>query len=404
MKVLLLVMDGAGDVGEKTPLSMARKPNMEKLARSGQVGLLDIGYRKNVDSDVGYLTLLGCFSRDSYPGRGYLEALAIPGLEVREGDVCIRGDFATLDSRGMITDRRAGRDETGLERFASLLDGMEIDGIRFSVRKSMGHRVVIVMRGRGLSCDVFPNDPKRTGVPEPQVQARSPSGKKTASALNRFLYRTRKILSGRKENRTRKKPANTILIRNLGLAGRAESLEAKYGMSGACVAGVAIAKGVARFLGMDVIDVPGATGMPETNLKGKFGAARKALEGHGLVFLHVNGTDIASHDRKPELKRKLIGDIDQELGKLIRKINLKETIVIVTCDHRTASSPGWKGYEHVDLPVPVLISGGSIPVRENSGFSEPSCGKGFRIKGNGLIGLALELGKGHSGRRGRILP
>src|SRR4030042_829532 len=167
MKILLVVLDGAGDTGNQTPLSLASKPNMDGLARQGRLGLLDMGYKKDVDSDVGYLNLLGCYSKQDYPGRGYLEALGL-GLDPGPKDVCIRANFATLDASGTLTDRRAGRDETGLEELAERLDGMEIDGVKFSCRKSSGPRLVMVPSGEGLSEKIEPNDPKRAGGATPQ--------------------------------------------------------------------------------------------------------------------------------------------------------------------------------------------------------------------------------------------
>jgi 2,3-bisphosphoglycerate-independent phosphoglycerate mutase len=408
MRILLLVMDGAGDTGKGTPLSLARKPAMDGLARRGRVGLLDMGYGKvaSAESDVGYLSLLGCFSKATYPGRGYLEALAFPGLRIREGDVCIRANFATLDREGTLQDRRAGRDETGLDGLAGLLDGMEIDGVRFLVRRLSGHRVLIVMRGQGLSDAIVPNDPKRTGVPLPQVGARGPQAKRTASTLNRFLYRAHGLLSRAPENGKRGLAANAVLIRNAGMRKDSLSLDGALFASaagrpalqggGCCIAGVPIAWSVARFLGMDVIRVKGATGMPETNLRGKFDAAGKALRRYGLVFLHVNGTDILSHDRKPDGKRRMIEAIDAELGRLLEGMDLGQTIVIVTCDHRTASSPDWKGYEHLDMPVPVLIAGGGVAAGGEGKFDEASCERGFVIRGNALLGFALSLAGGRA--------
>ena len=114
MKIILIVLDGAGDLPDKsgnTPLSLANKPNIDSLAKRGQAGLLDVGYKgsnKDVNSDVGYMVLLGCYSKEEYPGRGYIEALGT-GLNPGPDDICIRGNFATLDKNGNIKDRRAGR-------------------------------------------------------------------------------------------------------------------------------------------------------------------------------------------------------------------------------------------------------------------------------------------------------
>jgi len=359
MKYLLIVLDGGGDIGRETPLSLADKPNIDCLAKSGRVGLLDLKYERVVDSDIGYLKLLSSYSKEEYPGRGYLEALGI-GLNPGDNDICVRGNFATLDNRGNIVDRRAGRDETGLEYFCELLDGMEIDGVRFTVRKSVGHRVVIVMEGKNLSDRINPNDPKRVGVPLPQVSAKSNEGKFTASVLNRFVYRVNKILSREPLNRKRRLPANTIIIRSTGKKKTTRGFKERFGLKGVCISAMPVARGVAGFLGMDWIEVPGATGTINTDLRAKAKKALEAVKKYDLVFLHINGTDIVSHDRKPEEKRRFIERIDRDIVGGIKSLDMKETVVIITCDHRTASSPEYKGYEHLNLPVPVLVSGNGI--------------------------------------------
>ena len=150
MKIIMLVLDGLAEIGSRTPLKLAKKPNMNELAKRGICGTINLEYRgtnKDVNSDVGYLKLLGCYSKETYPGRGYIEVLGT-GMRPNPGDITIRGNFATLDSRGNILDRRAGRDELGLESMAEKLNGMEIDGVKFIVKKSSGHRVSILMKGK----------------------------------------------------------------------------------------------------------------------------------------------------------------------------------------------------------------------------------------------------------------
>ena len=389
MNYLMIVLDGGGDVGKRTPLSLAKKPYMDRLARNGIVGLLDMKYKDRVDSDLGYLKLLGCYSPDDYPGRGYLEALGI-GLEPGERDLCIRGNFATLNSRGTLTDRRAGRDETGLAEFCGLLDGMEIDGVRFTVRKSAGHRVVIIAQGENLSARVKPNDPKTTGVPLPQVKPLSPEAKFTTSVLNKFTYRVSKILSKQNINRKRRVPANVILLRSFGMKRETKPFNERYGLKASCISAMPVAKGVARFLGIDVINVKGATGLVNTDLDAKFSAAVESFKDHDFVFLHINGTDIVSHDRKPAEKRRFIEKIDKRIGKFMKRMDMGETVVIVTSDHRTASSPSFRGYEHTKDPVPVLISGDSVPPDRVEKFDEANAENGsFAIENNDLVKFAL---------------
>ena len=387
MKFILIVLDGAGDLGKQTPLSLAKKPNMDSLAEKGKCGLLDIGYGKTVNSDFGYLNILGCYSKEDYPGRGYIEALGV-GLKPGPKDICIRGNFATLASDGNILDRRAGRDETGLEYFCEVLDGMEIDGVRFTVRKSAGHRIVIVLQGKNLSDKIVPNDPLKTGVPLPQVGVRESKAKFTASVLNKFSSSIHKTLSKEPENKKRKLPANIILIRNIGMKKDVESFYNRFKLKACCIAGIPIAKGVARFLGMDVIGVEGANGMPNTNLGGKFEAVKGALKKYDFVFLHINGTDILSHDARPMEKKEFIEKTDREIGKL--KVS-KDVVFIITCDHRTASAPGFRGYRHTPDPVPLLISGNGIKPNSVNKFDENSCRYGLKLEENELIPYVLDL-------------
>jgi 2,3-bisphosphoglycerate-independent phosphoglycerate mutase len=202
--------------------------------------------------------------------------------------------------------------------------------------------------------------------------------------LNKFLYRANKTLSKDPINKKRKIPANTVLIRNVGHPRKTPSFQSRFGMKACCIAGIAIAKGVARYLGIDVIDVSGATGLPNTNLEGKTLAAEKALQKYDFVFLHINGTDTYSHDRKPELKKKLIEKIDNVVFSKL-KPDLKTWMAAVTCDHRTASSPEREGYEHLTEPVPFLAAGGRIRQEVNP-YTEAWCEKSrLRLEGNGLM-------------------
>ncbi|NIP40603.1 MAG: 2,3-bisphosphoglycerate-independent phosphoglycerate mutase [Candidatus Aenigmarchaeota archaeon] len=393
MKILLIILDGAADLGERTPYQIAKKPNIDSLAKNGICGLIDIGYGNRVDSDFGYLNLLGCYSKEEYPGRGYLEALGV-GLKPEENEICIRANFATLDKNGNVTDRRAGRDETGLEELAEKLDGMEIDGVHFEIKKSAGHRIVILMKGENLSKEVVPNDPYSVGVPLPQVKPRDQKAKFTASVLNKFVFKTNKILLQHPLNKRRKIPANVILIRNVGVKREVRSFKKRFGMNACCVAGIPIAKGISCFLGMDISTVPGANGMPDTNLDGKTKEALDCLKKYDFVLLHINGTDILSHDAKREGKAKFIEKIDQNLGEIIKKIDTKETVVIITSDHRTDSEKDFKHYRHTKDPVPVLVSGNGIKPDKIEKFDEYSCAKGsLFIKGNGLIPFVLKTVK-----------
>ncbi len=393
-KIVLIVLDGGADRGKDTPYRMAEKPNIQDLAKKGVCGKIDIGYRKFVESDIGFLTLLGFFDRKEYTGRGYLEALGV-NLRPKKKEVCIRGNFATLDGDGNVRDRRANREEKGLDLVCDQLDGMEIDGVRIHVKKGSGHRVVIMLEGN-VSKDVVPNDPLLEGKPLRQIAASSGKGKFTASVLNKFLYRARKIIEASGINKERKTPANTIIIRNVGIYGETESFEERYGMKACCIAGVPIAKGIARFLGMHVTDVPGATGFPNTDLKAKAEKTAESLKKHDFVWLHINGCDILAHDAKRKEKAEFVGKVDREvIGRLVKKLDMENTVIIITSDHGTDSEKDYRHYRHVRDPVPVLISGDGIRPDEVSSFDEYSCEKGsVKIKGNGLLPFVLKRIRG----------
>ncbi len=363
MKTLLIVCDGMPDKADEkngTPLSVAYHPGLDFLAENGTVGMLDLDYKKSVDTDEGVLKILGCYD-ESYPGRGYIEALST-GLEVRKGDVCFRANFATLDREGILIDRRAGRDETGLDELVSKLDSIEIDGIRFYLERALGHRIAIVMRrldGKALSWNVEGNDPKKVGVAVKQIAAKTPNAKITANALNKFLRSANKILNGHPVNRKRRIPANAILIRNIGHFTNTKSFEERYGKK-ACVIGAhSTIAGVAKFLGMDFIRPPGATGLPDTDLNSKVNAALDALKKYDFVLLHVNGFDTLAHERKRDEKTDFIERFDKSVvRKLLDRIDLNKVIIAVTSDHDSNSLT--REYAHSKGPVPFAVCGAGI--------------------------------------------
>lgn len=383
MKTLLIICDGMPDAEDNngnTPLSTAYHPGLDFLAKNGLVGLLDLKYEKTADTDEGVLKILGCYD-DSYPGRGYIEALSTD-IEINKGDVCFRANFATLDSDGMLTDRRAGRDETGLDELASSIDGIELGNIRFSVGRTVGHRLVIVMHrldGKPLSWNIEGNDPKKIGVAVKQIAAKTPNGKTTASALNKFLRKVNKILSEHPANTKRKMPANTILIRNVGHLTQTKSFEDRYNKK-ACVIGYhSTIEGVARFLGMDFIRPSGATGQEDTDLHEKANAALEALQKYDFVLLHVNAFDILSHDKKRDEKTAFIERFDQlVVRKILDNIDLNKVMIAVTSDHFSNSLT--KDYAHSIEPVPFVICGDGIKDSDMEKYNEKNATKSRAYK------------------------
>ncbi len=373
MKTLLIICDGMPDAPDNegnTPLSTAYHPGLDFLAKNGLIGLLDLKYKKTADTDEGVLKILGCYD-ESYPGRGYIEALST-GMEIKKGDVCFRANFATLNEDEMLIDRRAGRDETGLEELVKSIDNIEIDNIRFNAKHALGHRLIVVMRhleGKPLSWNITGNDPKVTGVAIKQITPKTPNGKITASALNKFLRRITKILNEHPINAQREIPANTILIRNVGHPTKTQSFEQRYGKK-ACVIGAhSTLVGLAKFLSMDFIKPPGATSLENTDLNSKTDAALEALNNYDFVLLHVNAFDTLSHDKKRNEKTAFIERFDKTVvRKILDNIDLNNVIVAVTSDHYSNSLA--KGYEHSTEPVPFVVCGDGIKASNTEKYDE----------------------------------
>ncbi len=399
-KIMLVVCDGMGDLpcrelAGKTPLEAAKTPNLDRLAAEGITGIMDVlGKGLTPSSDRGHLALFGYDFKKIRVGRGPIEALGIK-MNLKHGDVAFRGNLGTVDRERRILDRRAGRIKNAV-KLAKALNGMRIQGIQFLVKAGTSHRVAIVMRGPGLSEKVSDSDPHEEGKKALKVKATDRSGKAefTASVLNEFLEKAHSILSKHPLNAERKRrglpEANFVLTRGAGAMKKVRSFREKYGLNACCIAGGGLYKGVAALVGMKVIDVRGATGTPQTNIKGKISRAVKELKGkHDFVFVHIKGTDVFGHDGDAPAKKRFIERIDAELKPLLA---LEDAIVIVTADHSTPCSKK----DHSSDPVPLLLWGKGIKADSVQRFGERECGKGSigRIRGIELMGKVLSIAAG----------
>lgn len=388
MRILFIIIDGLGDrpipqLGNKTPLEAAETPNLDWLAQNGICGLIQpfqFPWQEYPTSDTAHLALFGYDPKIYYLGRGPYEAAGI-GMDLEEEDVALRANFATLDKNLKVIDRRAGRIEK-TQPFIKALQGITIRGVKFLLKKSFGHRVVLVLRGENLSSKISDSDPKKTGVEIKNVfpsdksglrlsSAERPKALFTADILNKFLFQSHQILKDYPLNKKRIKqgflPANCILTRGAGFLKKTPSFKEKYGLKTGCIAGGSLYKGIAKILGMDLIEVKGATGFPSTNFKGKFLAAKDALRKYDFIFLHVKAADSLSEDGNFQGKKEFIEKIDKNI-KLI--FNLTNTLIVITADHSTCSLLK----RHCSEPVPVLIFGKARDkVKE---FSEKACQRG----------------------------
>ncbi len=353
-KAILLILDGLGDLPapKSTPLQMAKKPNIERLAKNGIQGLMSTISRGTVPgSDTAHLSILGYAPEKYYCGRGPLEALGAAML-LEEGDVAFRANFATISGKNIL-DRRAGRLESvaakGLEKEANI----RIGDVEVIFKSTSEHRGALVLKGSNLSANVSPTDPHHTGMMHVCVPTdETAEAKRTAEIINKFTEVVSAKLETNRINIERKKkglpPANAILVRGAGRYKRVPSFSEVHGIKGACVAGGALYRGVSRFVGLDVLEVPGATGTKETDLKAKGFAAQKALAKNDFVFVHVKATDSFSHDGNAEGKRKFIERVDKELIPLLTETG---AAIIITGDHSTVCSRK----EHTGYEVPILV-------------------------------------------------
>jgi 2,3-bisphosphoglycerate-independent phosphoglycerate mutase len=396
MKAILIVCDGLGDrpikeLGNKTPLEAAKTPNLDKLAKEGICGLMHtLGVGARPGSDTSHLAIFGYDPEKYYHGRGPFEAAGI-GMDLKPGDVALRGNMGTVDENLVVVDRRAGRirDTTP---YAKALDGMMIDGVKFEVKPGTGHRVGVVMRGRGLCSRISDPDPHELGARVHQATPLDASreAKYTATVLNKFLEKSHEILKALKANEQRVKegnpPGNYLLARGAGYVADIPGFEKRYGLKAACIAGAGLYKGVARILGMDVIKVEGATGLPDTNVEAKFKTARNALKQYDFVFIHVKAADSLGEDGNCKGKKDFIEKIDKA-AKLLP--GLEDTLIAITADHSTPCALKM----HSGDPVPVLINGPGVRVDDVKEFGERSCMKGGlgHIKGLELMPELINL-------------
>ena len=395
MKFLILVLDGLGDRPDKrgkTPLEAARTPTMDSFARDGMTGLLD-PIRPGIipGSDTAHISLLGFDPYLIYMGRGPYEALGA-GLTLKEGDLCFRTNFATLDNRsGKITDRRAGRISGNLSELEKAINEIKL-GCEFEFKNTVDHRGVLVLKGKKLSDKITGTDPHKIEVPISACTTleKSKEATDTAKIVNKFSDLARKALSDCKVNAQRKAekllPANALLLRGPGIYHQNSTVEGEYDIRGSCVAGTAIVKGVAASLGLDVVNVPGATGGADTNIKGKIDFALRSLETRDFALLNIKATDNFSHDGDFKGKVDMIEKVDSKLNVISKSVN-KDLVIAVLGDHTTPVSLK----QHAGDPVPLLIRGPTTRTDVSRAFDEKNCMHGGigRIRGTDLLPILM---------------
>lgn len=387
MKVIILLGDGMSDepnaeLGGKTPLQVAETPNMDRMASSGIVGLANtVPAGLPPGSDVANLSVFGYDPRQCYTGRSPLEAISM-GVALGPDDVAFRMNLVTLRPHGgrlFMEDFSAGHISSEEARELVKTLQSELGDSRFEFHPGVGYRHLMVWRGGrdGMKC-VPPHD-----ITGKSVVDQLPSGD-GADQLIWLMNSAQMVLANHPVNRKRKeseKPeANSIWLWGHGKTPQLEPYNQKFGLSGAVISAVDLIKGIGCCAGLDIINVPGATGYIDTNYKGKAEAALAALETRDFVYVHVEAPDEASHSGNLQHKIQAIQDFDRlVVGTILDGIDRFEDVRLLCCpDHPTPV----KLMTHTSDPVPFILYRHRLPKSNGAvSYDEQSAkGTGYRVE------------------------
>ncbi|MFA5156052.1 MAG: cofactor-independent phosphoglycerate mutase [Candidatus Omnitrophota bacterium] len=375
MKYIVLVADGMADypleeLGGRTPLEAAKTPNMDFIAQHGRLGRVKtIPDKMAPGSDVANITIMGYDTRQFYTGRGPLEAANL-GVQLEEGDCAFRCNLITATDDKLV-DYSAGHINS---KEAAILikyinEKLGSDKVKFYPGVSYRH-LMVVKKGaqEGLSdlkC-VPPHD-----IIGQNISNNLPKGK-AAEFLIKLMQDSRKLLESHEINQVRvdlkENPANMIWLWGQGGKPNVPRFTEKYGLTGSIISAVDLIKGLGRIIGLDVINVPGATGYYDTDYEGKANAALKSLETKDFVFVHVEAPDEAGHNGDLREKIMAIERFDHMiLGKILKDFKKKKNFrILVLPDHATPISLR----THVSDPVCFGIFGKDIVGRGFLKYSE----------------------------------
>ena len=402
--MVYVLLDGVGDLPHpnlvgKTPLDAASTPNLDRLAKNGTMGqVITVGKGIAPESDIAVFNMLGYkFKHDDYAGRGVVEAIGI-GIDFKDGDLALRGNFATLNDDRVIIDRRAGRK---IEKQDAEAVSNEIEEkIKFSdenataiITPTIGHRLVIRIRSNcALSSNISNTDPAYVRVAgmgiakavtdflkiEKCLPLDEESHTKLASKLvNELTEQSLDIMKKSKVNERRKendkKLLNGILLRDAGnIYPKVTPINDLHSMKFSCIVDMPVEIGISKILKMKTYDAGGRTDYEE-----KAKVAAKAMDEQNAVYVHLKGPDEFGHDGDAQGKMENIEEIDKRFfGTLLDNIDSSKVAVIVSADHSTPCIN--KG--HSADPVPLLISGDMVTNDDTQRFTE------IEAK-NGRIGL-----------------
>jgi 2,3-bisphosphoglycerate-independent phosphoglycerate mutase len=396
MKHIIILGDGMADeplaeLGNKTPLQAAIKPAIDALARRGRCGMLKtIPPDMHSGSEIANLSVLGYNVREVFEGRGVLEAASL-GVALEPGDlalrcnlICIREGKIKNHSSGHISSQEAGE----LIGFLSAKLGNE--KIRFYPGVSYRHLLVIREGDKSLECTP-PHDAVGTPFREIMVKPLEEKAGPTVKLLNYLIMRSMMLLESHPVNLKRiaegKDPATCIWPWSPGYRPQMPLLKDLYGIDrSAVISAVDLIQGIGVYAGMDLIRVEGATGLYDTNYEGKAKAAVDALRNHDFVYLHIEASDEAGHERNPMLKVRTIEYLDRRIVAPIveecKKMDEPVALALLP-DHPTPCTIG----THTREPVPFIIFKPGQPADQVAVYDEFSAQEGSYglLEGNDFI-------------------
>jgi 2,3-bisphosphoglycerate-independent phosphoglycerate mutase len=416
--MVYVLLDGVGDLPHpdldgKTPLEAASTPTLDKIAKNGTIGeVISVGKGIAPESDIAVFNMLGYkFHHSDYAGRGVIEAIGV-GIDFKDGDLALRGNFSTLNEEGVIIDRRAGRQ---IEKEDAQNIAKEIENkIKFShpnssvvVAPTIGHRVTVRIRSNGssLSSEITNTDPAYARVDGMGVAKavgdfmriekclpleESEGSKITANLVNEFTEQSLQIMKESSVNQKRgeasQKKLSCILLRDAGNKyPDVIPINEKYSMKFSCIVDMPVELGISDVLKMQAFEAGGLTDYEE-----KARVAAKAMETQNAIYVHLKGPDEFGHDGDAIGKMKNIEEIDQRFFKtLLENIDSSKVTIIISADHSTPCIN--KG--HSDDPVPVLVSGDFIKNDGTTRMTEEQAkhGRIGLLQGAEVVTTALNL-------------
>ena len=418
IKIVYVLLDGVGDLphhslNDLTPLEAAYTPCMDSLTRNGCMGqVISVGKGIAPQSDIAVFNMLGYSFKDgSYVGRGVIESLGC-NIDFKEGDLAMRGNFATVDDNLQIIDRRAGRiisKEEAASICKTLNEKIHFNDISASVviEPTIAHRVTIRFRhdkiklsekisntdpaydrinGMGIAKSTI--DKPHIGISEPQEN--TVAAKTSAKLVNEFTDQTAKLLRNHPVNNARskigKKPINAVLARDSGNRyPDIEPIDRKYGINVACIVDMPVEIGISKVLGMRAFKAGDVTDYEQKAI-----VAAENLEKFNLIYVHIKGPDEYGHDGDAKGKKMNIEDIDKRFfSTLTENLKVKDSTIIISADHSTPCVK--KG--HSDDPVPILVSGNKIKKDNSARFTEKYAMKGSMglLMGADVLSTAMRM-------------